>query len=358
MLVTKKNKFLFFPLFFFLSSLVMGEENGYIIPDFPKGFPPNMVSAATVGGGIFGGISSINSFRQVSELKEINGKLDTVISLQYQTLKELRAMGIQFRIDLTEESMINVQRALEARHLSFKQLTGVFEVKNGIVAVRASQPGEPNYKKRLEDLMWGVQDYSNELSLFGPGGHMALYSSISLLDTIFKVGQVDNTVRLSFLRTRKKDIEKFLEEFNRRADVLEKRNKNIINSMNIPTAVKVYSHGYLKPSNSSGSPHTTYFCIKGNLNNWYHFAAFEHSNHGRPWEQGDKVMCSGKKKQDWRPLTHAGYLPSAKRVQELFALRTEYNANKPKLDDLREGTIANTKEVLRLVNILIGTYSS
>jgi hypothetical protein len=48
---------------------------------------PNLVAAANVGSAAFGAISAVNSFRQVSELKAINAKLDTIIELQHLTIK-------------------------------------------------------------------------------------------------------------------------------------------------------------------------------------------------------------------------------------------------------------------------------
>jgi hypothetical protein len=185
---------------------------------------PNLAAAATIGGAVFGAISAYNSFRQVAELKEINSKLDKVIGLQLQTLEAIKALGIQFRADLEQAFVRDLNLELKAYQQSFVTLTSVLKERQGGVHFPT---GGPDYRRRLEDLMFKVQDFTNKLALYGPATYQALLVNAALLESMFKVARVDTTYRRAFHEQRMIDYKEFESHFVGVNDNLRESNKAI-----------------------------------------------------------------------------------------------------------------------------------
>ena len=209
-----------------ISYFLQSERYDFLWPEIP----PELVAGATVASAIFGGISAINSFRQVSELKEINQKLDKIIALQYEILKAIKDLSIQFRIDLEKAFIKDIELELKAYQQSFVTLTDVMIQRgNRIIFPRNG----PDYQARLEDLMWKVQDLSNKLKGYGPVTHYALFTSIGLLETMFKVANVDFKYRQSFLKQNLITVLEFETYFKNKSDELLNQSTEFYNKNKI-----------------------------------------------------------------------------------------------------------------------------
>lgn len=167
---------------------------------------PRLVDAATVGGAVFGAISAYNSFRQVDELKSINSKLDTVIDLQLKTLQAIKDLGVQFRIDLEQAFIRDIDFELRGYQQSFDTLISVMkETDSGI----EFPTGGPDYGRRLQDLMFTTQDLVNKLSQYGPATYQGLLANVALVEAMFKVAGIDQAYRRKFHLQRLADYERF-----------------------------------------------------------------------------------------------------------------------------------------------------
>jgi hypothetical protein len=175
----------------------------------PAWFPtidPRLVAAATVASFVASALTTANSYRQVALLKEISQKLDRVIDLQIQTINEIRALGVQFRADLTSAFISDLEAGLRAGNASFFVLCGALaETQNGLQFPRDGV----NYEKRHQDLMFRMEDDGHKLAQYGPATYQALIANTALLECMFDVGRVDVNFRRSFHRQRAAELSKF-----------------------------------------------------------------------------------------------------------------------------------------------------
>jgi len=172
--------------------------------------PPVLVAGATIASAIFGGISAINSFKRINNLKLINKKLTEIINLQYAILKAIKDLGVQFKIDLERAFIKDIELELRAYQLSFENLIDILIEKDGRLVFPVSTI---NYQSRLENLIWKSQDLSNKLSGYGPVTHYAFFASISFIDVMFKIANLDYEYRVSYFNQKKVKIQEFQRHF-------------------------------------------------------------------------------------------------------------------------------------------------
>lgn len=290
---------------------------------------PNLVAAATVGSAAFGAISAINSFRQVSELKAINAKLDKIIDLQVLTIKAIKDLGIQFRIDLEDAFIKDVELELKSCHQSFKTLTDVMiERDEGILF----PSGGPDYQQRLESLMWKTQDLTNKLAGYGHPTHQALFASMIILDSMFKVARVDRRYRIAYLNQRAADISGFEQTFLRHQQSIIKEN-DLLWTKEAITGIKDIDTGH------NSDPNAPYFQVRGNPRDGFEMRGWIRTSQPAP----DFVRVSD--------------LPKPQE-NHWFQIQTHFRQNASNAEGMKVGVLALITNVKTSTSDLIKIYET
>lgn len=143
-----------------------------------------MVStSATALGTAVGIVSAIDSAIQ---LREINDKLSTVVSLQKQILSEIRALRIHFDQALYEAFLTDVSRDLQAQLLRYD-----------VVSAGISNPGQlaGEQRQKLQPLLDDVEQTAFKLLTYGPAVYQASGAAMVLLKTLYTLLKTNEASR-------------------------------------------------------------------------------------------------------------------------------------------------------------------